>query len=192
MDVEQTAGPGNGNGGGSGAAGPFDYYADQLDNIVTADVEAVAALAPAEQDSTYAGVTVRAHDDGIEQGVLLPLRIPSSGFSQLSIEVWSKCAQLTTGAPDLVNVGRNFYERGVIGNSTAFTAFSGAVALDNIVFPVGASATEFLVHEQTKTLASLGLVAGQAHQIVLSRNPGVANDVVGDWRAWLYRLTFIV
>ena len=177
-------------GAGSSEAGPFLFTADQLDNIVNADVPAGVGLAPAVDDSAHNAIPIRAHDDSTEEGVLFPaIIVPATGFTQLKITVWSKTASATSGV--LVNVGRRFYERAAVGDSTALTAWSAAVALSDVVFPVGATSINFLKTEQTLTLAALGLVAANAHQIAMSRNPGVANDVVGDWRAWIYILEFL-
>ena len=151
----------------------FHFYADQFDNPDDADWALATDLsAPAVADSINAGLTVRRFDDTVEEGVGFPLRVPT-GAVNIKFTFMSR-AQASGGG----NVVPKIYER-EIQDAGAPTAFSTGNDLTALVFGTN---TNFNEDTETVTLASLGLAAGQIHQIELTRNVGAGGDTLtGDW-----------
>lgn len=156
-----------------GEAQQHQFFADQLDNPVTADW-AVNALAPAAADSNNDGLTVRLFDDTTEEGVGFILRIPT-GKTNMKLTFASR-AETAPGAAR--TVGLRLYERGIPDNATP-DAWSAGTVLDDIDIPTN----EFFQEDtQTLTLATLGLTAGQVHQFELTRiDPAGGTELTGDW-----------
>ena len=152
----------------------FQFFADQLDNPVNADW-IVNALAPAVADSNNNGLTVRAFDDTTEEGVGFILEIPA-GATNLILKVKGRAE---TGPPAARTVGLKLYQRGIPDNA-AVEAWSAGLALTDVDIP---TTTElFQYDEQTITLASLGIAAGEVTQFEFTRvNPAGGTELVGDW-----------
>ena len=159
---------------GSGALGPFQFYADQFENPNNADWT-VNSLAPAEADDNNAGLTVRSFDDTTEEGVGFTLEVPS-GVTSMTIRFRGRAKTGPTAPDD--DVGLRLYNRG-IPDGAAVQAWSAAQAFAVVSLP---ATTEFFQYdEETFTLAALGVTAGEVTQFELTRNPGIANDLVGDY-----------
>lgn len=166
----------------AGEARRNQFFADQLDNPVTADW-AVNALAPATADSNNDGLTVRLFDDTTEEGVGFSLFIPS-GKTNIKFMFVSR-AETAPGATKTVKI--RIYERGIPDNA-AVDAWSAANAMADISIPINEN---FQVDTETKTLASLGLTANQLHQFEFTRNAADAgDDLVGDWALKLLQVEF--
>ena len=150
------------------------FFADQLDNPVNADWP-VNALAPAVADSNNNGLTVRAFDDVIEEGVGFILRVPPGA---INIKLALK-GRAETGPPAARTVGVKLYQRG-IPNDAAAEAWSAGTVLTDIDIP---TTNEFFQYDaQTITLASLGITAGEMTQFELTRiDPTGGTELVGDW-----------
>ncbi len=159
---------------GAGARGPFQFYADQFENPNNADWT-VNSLAPAEADDNNAGLTVRAFDDTTEEGVGFTLEVPS-GVTSMTIRFRGRAKTGPTAPAD--DVGLRLYNRG-IPDGAAVQAWSIAQAFAVVSLP---ATTEFFQYdEETFTLAALGVTAGEITQFELTRNPGIANDLAGDY-----------
>jgi hypothetical protein len=148
---------------------------------------AVPALAPIVPDSANADIPVARLDDTIEEGFGFSAQIPPL-VTKLRLTFWSKCVTAPT-SPN-VNVGPRLYTQEIIGNSTAVGAWSAPTALSVITFPAGAQGTNFLKSVQTLNLATLGLTPGRKYKFEITRNPNVANDVVGDWAVAQVKVEF--
>ena len=160
----------------------FQFFADQLENPITADW-AVNALAPAAADSNNSGLTVRLFDDTAEEGVGFIVEVPA-GATNI---VFDFVARAET-APGAVNtVGLDIYNRG-IPNNAAVQAWSASTALTDISIPTN----EFFQEDtQSVTLATLGVTAGETTQFELVRTlPGAGTDLTGDWDLLLVKVSF--
>lgn len=149
------------------------YYADHLDSPVNADW-AVNALAPAAADPTNIALVVRRFDDTTEEGVGWIFEVPAAATN---MELSFKGRAIT--APGAARtVGLKLYSRG-IPNNAAISAWSAGTALNDIDITTNAF---FQYDTDNRTLASLGLTAGQTYQFELTRvAPGAGTNLTGDW-----------
>ncbi len=160
----------------------FQFFADQLENPVTADWT-VNALAPAAADSNNSGLTVRLFDDTAEEGVGFIVEVPT-GATNI---VFDFVARAET-APGAVNtVGLDIYNRGIPDNA-AVQAWSASTALTDISIPTN----EFFQEDtQSVALSTLGVTAGETTQFELVRTlPGAGTDLTGDWAMLLVKVSF--
>lgn len=159
---------------GAGTMLSFQFFADQLDQPVNADW-AVNALAPAVADSNNNGLTVRAFDDTAEEGVGFIVRVPA-GVTNIILRLKGRAE---TGPPAARTVGLKLYQRG-IPDDAAPEAWTAGLVLTDIDLP---TTTEFFQYdEQTITLATLGITAGEITQFELTRiDPAGGTELVGDW-----------
>lgn len=139
----------------------FTFFAGAFDTPNNADW-AVNALAPTVADPTNASISVRQFSNTTEQGVGLLLSIPT-GATTITFRFRGRPAA-ASGAAAVVQP--RIYTR-LIPNGTAMGAWSSAQNLSNIAIPTNAF---FQYSNQTVTLASLGLTAGNTYQIELTRN----------------------
>lgn len=149
----------------------FLFYADQLDNPVSADW-AVNTLAPATADNTNSGITVRAFDDTLEEGVGFILTIPT-GACGFTIGFKSKA---NTAPGGVSTVQTNLYHR-TIPDNAAVGAWSAGLALTPISIPTNVF---FQYDTQTIQLATLSITTGTLVQFELTRDDG-GLGLVGDW-----------
>ena len=172
--------------GATGPAGstvaPIQLFADMFENPVNSDW-AVNALAPASADTNNNGLTVRRFDDTTEEGVGATVFIPS-GVTNIIFRFRSR-AETAPGAA--ATVGVQVYEREMPDNG-AVTAWSAGTQLTDIDIPTNEN---FQYDEQTLTLASLGLTAGNVHQFEWTRvNPTGGTELTGDWTLLAIEIDF--
>jgi hypothetical protein len=154
--------------------GPLQLYSDQLENPNSADWT-VNALAAAEADDNNAGLTVRAFDDTTEEGVGFTLEIPA-GVTNMTIRFRGRAR---TGDVAARTVGLKLYNRGIPDNA-AVQAWTAGTALTDIDLP--ATTEYFQYDEQTISLATLSLTAGEVTQFELTRvNPAGGTELTGDY-----------
>ena len=160
----------------------FQFFADQLQNPITADW-AVNALAPAAADSNNDGLTVRLFDDTVEEGVGFIAEVPA-GATNIVFDFVSR-AETTPGAAR--TVGLDIYNRG-IPNNAAVQAWSTATQLTDLDIPTN----EFFQEDsQSVALATLGITAGETTQLELVRTtPTGGTDLTGDWGLLLVKVSF--
>lgn len=154
---------------GSQVIRKFVFDACALDSPVNSNW-AVNALAPASPDPANAGLIVRLFDDSTQEGVGFTLNIPTGA---VNMTIRFKSRRRSAGSTQTVIP--NLYRRSIPDNSTV-TSWSSALSLTALSFP---NNTNFQYDEQTITLATLGLTAGQTVQFELTRNP--ADTLSGDW-----------
>lgn len=148
------------------------FNAVELRSPVNADW-AQNALAPVGADDDANAVNVRAFDDTVEEGVGLEVYVPA-GAASMRLRFVSRAA---TAPPSAKAVALNLYERGFPG---AVDAWSAPIQLTNVDVP---TSENWLYDEQIDTLANWGLVAGQVHQLEITRDAADAADTLaGDWR----------
>jgi hypothetical protein len=149
------------------------FFADQLDNPNNADW-AVNALAPVDADSNNNALKVRRYDDTAEEGSGLIVEVPAGAVNVIFL-IKSR-AETAPGA--VRTVGLKVYERD-IGDNVVVGAWSAGVVLTDINIPTN---ERFQYDSQTLTLAAVGLVAGQTHQLEVTRvAPTGGTDLEGDW-----------
>lgn len=158
------------------------FWACQLDNPVTSDW-AVNELAPVAADSNNSGLLVRRFDDSDEEGVGCIIDIPVDA-SNMSIGFFSRAE---TAPGSTVGVAVNMYERGIPDNG-AVEAWSSEYNLNFIEF----STNENFQHDSTTiALSTLGLTAGQVHQLEFTRDYDASFDTLsGDWSLLKLSLSF--
>ena len=146
----------------------FTFFAGALDTPNNADW-AVNALAPTAVDPSFGSLSVRQFSNTIEQGVGFLLSIPNSATA-ITFKFRGRPATAPGAA---ANVQPRIYAR-LIPNGAVMGAWSGAQNLTSIIIPTNAF---FQYSNQTVTLASLGLTAGNTYQIELTRNVGAASNL---------------
>jgi len=160
----------------------FQFYADQMDNPVTADW-AVNALAPASADNINSGLTIRRFDDTTEEGIGLIFELPS-GATSIVLDFVSRAISPAGAAR---TVGLELYDRGQ-GDNVALSTWSAGLQLTDIDVP---NNTNFQFDSQTITFATLGVTAGEVTQFELTRvNPTGGTELVGDWALLLVKVSF--
>lgn len=160
------------------------FYADQFDNPVNSDWT-INSLAPAVPDNNNNALTVRAFDDGQEEGVGFILSIPSNA-TQMKLSFKSRAKTAPSGSPDEVSL--NLYTREVPDNA-AVGSWSSENNINSVIsLPTN---TNYQYDDTTFTLSSMSsaLTAGRLYQFELTRDFDAASDtLVGDW----YLLELIV
>ena len=150
-----------------------EFFADQMDLPVNADF-AVNAVAPSAADSNNAALKVSLFDDTVEEGVVMPTKVPDNAIG-LIVRLISR-AETAPGAAQ--NVIPKLYGRSVPDNA-AVPAWSAGQVMAAVALPTNEN---FQYDEEEFTLAALGLVAGKDCQIELTRDAtNVSDDLVGDW-----------
>jgi len=139
----------------------FTFFSAAFDSPNNADW-AVNALAPSAVDPSNGSITVRQFSNTTEQGVGFLLSIPA-GAVNITFKFRGRVAT-APGSAAVVNP-RIYYR--LIPNGAAMGAWSSAQNLSNIAIPTNAY---FQYSNQTVTLASLGMTAGNTYQIELTRN----------------------
>lgn len=153
--------------------GKYTFIADQFESPNNADW-AVNALAALGADSNNGGLPTRTFDDASEEGVGFSCEVPE-GATSMTLRIRAR-AETAPGAP--ASVALNLYERALPDNA-AVTSWSSAIGLTNVAIPANEN---FQEDEETLTLATAGLTAGQMHQFELTRDGGDASDtLIGDW-----------
>jgi len=154
--------------------GPFQLYSDQLENPNTADW-AVNALAPSEADDNNDGITVRAFDATAEEGVGFTLEIPE-GATNMIIRVRGRAR---TGPAGARTIALKLYNRGLPADA-AVQAWTAGTTLADIDLPI---TTEFFQYdEETISLATLSLTAGELTQFELTRvDPAAGTELTVDY-----------
>lgn len=149
------------------------FFADQLDSPNNADWT-VNNLAAVDTDSNNNALKIRKHDDTAETGFGFIIEIPT-GATDVTFDFKSR-AETAPGA--VRTVGLKVYERD-IGDNVAVGAWSPGVVLTDIDIPTN---ERFQYDTQTLTLAAIGLVAGQTHQLEITRiAPTGGTNLVGNW-----------
>jgi len=158
------------------------FFADQLDNPVTADWK-INALAPADADVENSALTVRRFNDTTEQGIGFYLDIPA-GATNIIFTFKSGAFAAPAGVR---TVGLKIYNRDIPDNA-AVTAWSAGVVLTDVSIPTN---VYFQYDTETKTLASLGLTTGKLAQFELTRiAPTAGTNLVNDWELIELQITF--
>ncbi len=168
---------------GGGASFPeFQFFADQMQNPVTADW-AVNALAPAAADNINSGLTIRAFDDTVEEGIGFIVKVPSTATNI----VFDYVSRARSPQPIPNNVGVKVYQRG-IGDDVVVDSWSAGNQLTDIALP---NNTNFQYDSETVALATLGATAGEVTQFELTRvTPTGGNNQVGDWHLLELKVSF--
>ncbi len=160
----------------------FQFFADQLNNPITADW-AINALAPASADSNNSGLTVRRFDDTVEEGIGFELQLPT-GASNIIFDVVSRAET----APGVVNtVGIKFYTRAIPDNAVV-TPWDAGIQLADISIPTN----EFFQHDTfLLNFTPLGRSAGDLVQFEMTRPaPQAGIDLTGDWDLFSIKVSF--
>ena len=159
------------------------FFADTLEIPNNADW-AVNAFAAPGADSNNNGLGIRAFDDTVEEGVGFSESVPA-GKTNIVLKFR---ARAEVGPPAARTVGLKLYQRGLPDNA-AVEAWSAGLVLTDIDIP---TTNEFFQYdEQTITLASLGITAGEMTQFELTRiNPTGGTELVGDWDLALILVSF--
>lgn len=168
--------------GGGGDVQVSKFFADTLEIPNNADWVVNAFAAPGA-DSNDNDIGIRAFDDTIEEGVGFSESVPA-GKTNIVLKFKSR-AQTAGGAAR--TVGLKFYNRGFPDNAVPEAWSAGLVLIDvdipNNVF--------YQYDEQTITLASLGITAGEMTHFELTRiNPTGGTELVGDWNLALLEVSF--
>jgi hypothetical protein len=161
----------------------YQFFADQLDNPVSADWK-VNARAPASADTVNTGLTVRRFDDTTEEGVGFVLELPSSAAN---ITFYFRARSQTAAATK--NVAVKIYNRDIPDNA-AVSAWSAGVTSSDL------SCTNdlyFHYYTVTQSFATLGITAGRVTQFEITRvlpSGGAGSKLVGDWDLIEIRISF--
>jgi hypothetical protein len=147
----------------------YSYFADQLQNPVTADW-VVNSLAAAGADSVNSGFTVRGFVDASETGVGFICKTPI-GATNI---VFNFVSRAHSAPGSTLNVVPAIYVREVPDNA-AVEAWSAATNLTALAFP---NSTAFQYDTQTIALTTLSMVAGRVFQIELTRKGADAGDTL--------------
>jgi hypothetical protein len=139
----------------------YTFFANAFDTPNSSDW-ALNALAPTVADPSFASLSVRQFSNTTEQGVGFLLSIPTGATS-----ITFKFRGRPASAPGVASVVQPRVYIRAIPNGSAMGAWSAAQNLSNISIPTTAN---FLYSNQTVTLASLSLTAGNMYQIELTRN----------------------
>lgn len=165
------------------------FFADQMDPPINADW-IVNALAPAVADNTNNALTIRAHDDTIEEGIGIPFSIPL-GTTRVKVVQISKAKTAPGGVR---TVGRKWYYRKIPDNAAVSGTWAGAGDGSKVLDDVDIPTNVFLqTDSQVLTFASFSpaLVAGENYQFEFTRvAPAGGTDLTGDWNLWLLGLLF--
>jgi hypothetical protein len=160
----------------------FVFGADQLLSPNNSDWT-VNALAPLAADSNDAGLPVRLFDDTTEEGVGFQTTVPPN-TTNLIIKMISRAETAPAGAR---TVGVKLYNRGVPDDS-AVESWSSGTALNDVDIPANEN---WQYDEQTISLSSLGITAGEFTQFELTRvNPSAGTELTGDWALLRIALEF--
>jgi hypothetical protein len=161
----------------------FVYGADQLLFPNNSDwaVNAATDLAP---DSNNAAIPVRLFDDTDEEGIGLQVTVPPLSTSMI-VKLVSRAETAPAGAR---TVGIKLYQRGLPDNG-AVESWSSGTALDDVDIPTN---EYWQYDEQTISLSSLGVTAGEFTQFELTRvNPQAGTELSGDWALLRVALEFV-
>lgn len=149
----------------------FSYFANSLDSPNSADF-AVNSLAPVTTDPTFTSLNVRSFSNTVEQGVGCTVSIPT-GATTLTIKIRGR-PQTAPGTASVVQP-RLYYR--LLPNNSAVGSWSAAQELANISIPTNAN---FQYSNQTISLSTLGLVAGNLYQFEFTRRvTGVVGTNLG-------------
>ena len=134
-------------------------------------------MAPLAADSNNVGLLVRLFDDTTEEGVGFQAKVPT-GVTNMKIKLISR-AETTPGG--VRTVGAKLYNRGIPG---AVESWSVGNALADIDIP---ASENWVSDEETISLATLGVTAGEITQFELTRiNPTAGTELTGDFTLlWL-------
>lgn len=148
-------------------------YADQLDSAYSSDW-AVFNNAPASTDPDNRGFVIRRFDDDEEEGVGWFYTIPANA-TNLTLGLKARRLATSGSAEDVI---LNLYRRQLPDNASV-TSWSSALQLNTINMPDNLN---FQYFQQTLSLATLGLTAGNLVQFQLTRNGVSGSDTLtGDW-----------
>lgn len=149
----------------------FSYFANSLDTPNSVDF-AINALAPVTTDPTFTSLNVRSFSNTVEQGVGCTVSIPT-GATTITIKIRGR-AQTAPGVASVVQP-RLYYR--LLPNNSAVGTWSAAQELANISIPTNAN---FQYSNQTISLSTLGLVAGNLYQFEFTRRvTGVVGTNLG-------------
>lgn len=149
------------------------FYADHFDNPYTSNW-AISNIAPATQDSTNSGLSVRAFDDTTEEGVGFMFTIPT-GVTSVTFTFKARLGSTQSTSRGLV---MKLYKRS-IGNNSSVSGWS-SVVLNTMTF---SNTTNFQYFSSTYSLSSLNLTAGTLYQFELTRTGTAGADTItGDVR----------
>jgi hypothetical protein len=150
----------------------FTFFAAAFETPNNADW-AVNALAPSVVDPSFGSLTVRQFSNSAEQGVGFLMSAPA-GATSITFRFRGR-AQTAPGSAAVVQP--RVYLRAIPDNA-AMGSWSAGTNLSTIAIPTNA----FFQHSnQTVTLASLGMTAGNTYQVELTRQTGVASDLAANF-----------
>jgi hypothetical protein len=133
---------------------------------------AVNARAGEAADSNNAGLSVRRFDDTTEEGVGLILFIPAWATS-LNFQFKGRAETGPGGASVIAGRTRDIPDNGAIGSWSAG---------DNLTeFDIPSGSEDWQYDNQTISLSTLGLTAGNLAQIEFTRFSAASNNLGGDW-----------
>jgi hypothetical protein len=136
---------------------------------------AVNALAPLGADSNNAGLSVRLFDDTVEEGVGTRWHRVPTWATSVNFKFVSRGETAPAGARTLAP---KVYNRNIPDNA-AVGSWSAGVTLNDIDIPTNEN---FQYDEQTVTLATLGVTAGELVQFQVTRvDPSAGTELSGDW-----------
>jgi hypothetical protein len=160
----------------------FRFQADQLLSPNNADWK-VNALAPSGADSNNAALSVRLFDKTTEEGVGFIVDVPLD-VANMTIRLQSR-AEVAPGAAR--TVGLKLYNRGIPDNAAVQTWSTG-----NTLADIDIPANEYFQYdEETLTLATLGVTAGELTQFELTRiDPSAGTELDDDWALLAIEIEF--
>lgn len=150
------------------AASQFQLFANQLDYPANADwiVNSMAQLSPDDNDTA---IDAAYFDDTTPEGVGFSLEIPA-GATNMTLRYVSRARTAPGGASTILY---ELYERGI---PSTVQAWSSAIALATV--NVGTN-ENWVYDEDTRTLASWGITAGDVHQFEFVRSGGTLSGDSG-------------
>jgi hypothetical protein len=160
--------------------GSFVYYASNFENPNNANW-AINALAYATVDATNNSFVIRAFNDTTETGTGFYLTVPT-GATNMAF-TWKVRPATAPGATNNKIIMR-LYSRHIPSNA-AIGAWSAATNFTQWTIPNNA---DYQYFNQTITLATLGLTAGDLYAFELTREASITNNVAG----LLYLIEFSV
>lgn len=160
----------------------FHFFANQMDNPVTADW-AVNVLAPLVAGLVNTAIQGRLFDDTTEEGVGMLIEVPT-GATNIIIGLRSRA--YTADASNLGVVPKIYVRE--LPDNLVVESWAGT-ALTTIT--MGTSNLYYQYDSQTIALSTLSMVAGRVAQIELTRDATAGADtLVGDWVLLEVKISF--
>lgn len=170
-------------GGGGGLGIELSFYPDQMDNPNNSDW-VINALARATRDTNNPGLTVRAFDDTLEEGVGIEFEIPADATN---IRFFFRSRAETAAVSNLDVIPKVYFREQP--HDVSVESWSSGYNLDALT--MGNNNETFQYASQTIAISNLGLIAGRMLQMELTRNTGSGSDtLIDDWVLKLLKVSF--